>query len=352
MSKMRLNPALERLTPFSYCGTGYPVRLDANESCVPLSAEIRGELAAAVGNLNLNCYPDDCTVALREAFGRAFSVDPECVVPGNGSDELINMIVGRLIPYQGLVLGIERDFGSYWSNAEIFGRRTMRLPREADMTFSADALIEGAKRYDADLVIFSNPNNPSGSQLSRPEVIRLIESVDCLVVVDEAYMDFSDQSVLDLAGKYENLIVLRTLSKAMGLAGARMGFAVSDPALTFALRSVRDAYNVSAADQAIAAVLLNHPEHRARTLAEISRLMQLLKARLNGIAARSKQAMTIYPSVTNFVLVRLEDADAVSAAMHDRGISLRQFDRQLIRISVAPEETLNRVLDLLEETVC
>ena len=118
------------------------------------------------------------------------------------------------------------------------------------------------------------------------------------------------------------------------------------------MHCVRDAYNVSAPDQAIAAVLLNHPEHRARTLAEISRLMQLLKARLNGIAARSKQAMTVYPSVTNFVLVRLEDADAVSAAMHDRGISLRQFDRQLIRISVAPEETLNRVLDLLEETVC
>lgn len=115
MSKMRLNPALERLTPFSYCGTGYPVRLDANESCVPLSAEIRGELAAAVGNLNLNCYPDDCTVALREAFGRAFSVDPECVVPGNGSDELINMIVGRLIPYQGLVLesnGISAAIGA------------------------------------------------------------------------------------------------------------------------------------------------------------------------------------------------------------------------------------------------
>ena len=68
MSKMRLNPALERLTPFSYCGTGYPVRLDANESCVPLSTEIRGELAAAVENLNLNCYPDDCAVALREGM--------------------------------------------------------------------------------------------------------------------------------------------------------------------------------------------------------------------------------------------------------------------------------------------
>lgn len=349
---MRLNPALQSLTPFSYCGTNYQTRLDANESCVPLSEEIKHELAEAVRGLNLNCYPDDRTVALREAFGRAFSVDPECVVPGNGSDELINMIVGRLIPHQGVVLGVERDFGSYWSNAEIFGRRSVRIPREADMTFSADALIEGAKRFDADLVIFSNPNNPSGSELSRGEVIRLVESVDCLVVVDEAYMDFSDQSVLNLAGTCENLIVLRTLSKAMGLAGARMGFAVSTPQLTYAMRSVRDAYNVSAADQAIATVLLNHPEHRERTLSETARLMALLKASLADIAERARQKLTVYPSVVNFVLVRFEDANAVMDAMHKQGISLRQFDRELIRISVAPEETLNRVLDLLEQIVC
>ena len=349
---MRLNPALDSLEPFSYCGTDYPTRLDANESCVPLSEGLRRELADAILSLNLNCYPDDRTVALRQAFGKAFSVDPDCVVPGNGSDELINMIVGRLIPYQGLVLGVERDFGSYWSNAAIFGRRVEKLPRREDMTFTADDLLDGVRRYQPDLLIFSNPNNPSGSQLTREEVIRVVEEAGCLVVVDEAYMDFSDQSILGLAGRYPNLIVLRTLSKAMGLAGARIGFAVSDPKLTYALRSVRDAYNVSAADQAIATVLLRHPEHREATLQEIGRLMDLLKQRLAAIADRARQKMVVYPSVTNFVLLRLEDADAVSAAMHAQGISLRQFDPHLIRISVAPEATLLRVLDLLEQTVC
>lgn len=346
---MRLNPALETLSPFAYCGTDYTIRLDANESCVPVPAPIMEEIAQAITvKLNLNCYPDDRTVALRNAYARAFSVDAECVVPGNGSDELINMIVGRLIPPGGVVLGLERDFGSYWSNAAIFGRRAVRLPRLPDMTFTADMLIEGARRHDADLVIFSNPNNPSGSQLLRADVIRLIESVDCLVVVDEAYMDFSDQTVLDLAGKYENLIVLRTLSKAMGAAGIRTGFAVSTPKLTYALRSVRDAYNVSSVDQLIAAILLEHPEYRRATLAEIGRLMAIMKHRLTDIAGRSRQKMIVYPSVVNFVLLWLEDAGAVSDALHQKDISLRQLDNHLIRISVAREDILTRVLDELE----
>lgn len=345
---MRLNPALMRLTPFSYCGTNYPTRLDANESCVPLSQEIKAEIAQAVREINFNSYPDDQTVALRAAYGRMFSVDPECVVPGNGSDELINMIVGRLIPYGGVVLGVERDFGSYWSNAEIFGRRAVKLPRDEDLTFSVDDLLAGARQHDADLILFSNPNNPSGREIPRAEVIRLIETADCLVVVDEAYMDFSDQSVLDLAGRYENLIVLRTLSKAMGLAGARVGFAVSNPSLTYAMRSVRDAYNVSAADQAIATVLLSHPEHRTHTLEETARLMRLLKEGLDAIVANHPEQMVVYPTVTNFVLISVPDADKVMGAMHAAKISLRQLDHKLIRISAAPEETQKQVLRLLE----
>lgn len=349
---MRLNPVLDELSPFSYCGTNYSTRLDANESCVPLSKELMAEIAESMATkLNLNCYPDDCAVALRNAYAKAFSVDADCVVPGNGSDELISMIVGRIIPYEGVVLGVERDFGSYWSNAKIFGRHAVKLQRLSDMTFTVDQLIEGARQHNADLVIFSNPNNPSGLQLLRAEVIRLIESVDCLVAVDEAYMDFSDQSVLDLAGKYENLIVLRTLSKAMGAAGVRTGFAVSTPKLTYALRSVRDAYNVSSVDQLVATILLKNPEHRKNTLAEIKRLMMIMNARLTEIATRANQRMIVYPSVVNFILLWLEDAKAVNDIMHQKGISLRLFDEHLLRISVANEDTLNRVLDELESVL-
>ena len=118
---MRLNPVISELSPFSYCGTGYKTRLDANESCVPVPEYIKKEIADYITNtLDFNRYPDDLTVGLRNAYGKAFNVDPECVVPGNGSDELINMIVGRLIPHGGVVVGMQRDFGSYWSNAAIF----------------------------------------------------------------------------------------------------------------------------------------------------------------------------------------------------------------------------------------
>ena len=349
---MRINPVIEGLSPFSYCGTGYGIRLDANESCVPMPQAIKNEIAGYISNtLQLNRYPDDLTVGLRAAFGKAFDVDPECVVPGNGSAELINMIVGRLIPHGGTVVGMERDFGSYWSNAAIFERRAVKLPRLPDMTFTADMLIDGAKEHNADLVIFSNPNNPSGSQLERQEVIHVIEALDCLVVVDEAYMDFSDQSVLDLAGKYNNLIVLRTLSKAMGAAGARVGFAVSTPELTYAMRSVRDAYNVSALDQAAATILLGHPEYREHTLYEIKRLMELMKNRLDRIAKRSGGSMKIYPSVVNFVLMWMQDAQSVCDELHKKDISLRLLDKHLLRISVADEPTLCMVLDQLEDIV-
>lgn len=345
---MRLNPALEKLTPFEYCGTPYGTRLDANESCVPLSEDIVSEISDAISKINFNNYPDDLTRRLREAYAGAFDVNPECIVAGNGSDELINMIVGRIVPYGGTVVGMERDFGSYWSNAAIFGRNAVKLMRLPDLTFTADLIIDGAKEHNADAVIFSNPNNPSGSQLMRDEVIRLVETLDCLVIVDEAYMDFSNQSVLDLAGKYENLIVLRTLSKAMGAAGVRMGFAVSTPELTYAMRSVRDAYNVSAIDQAVATVVLSHPEHREKTLNETQRLMSIMKARLNEISGKANQSMVVYPSVTNFVLMRFDDANKLCEALHQKDISLRQFDDHLVRISVAAEPVLNRVLDEME----
>jgi len=349
---MRINPIIKDLSPFAYCGTGYTTRLDANESCIPIPQEIKAEIADYITNtLNLNRYPDDLTIELRKAYGEAFGVDAECVVPGNGSDELINMIVGRLIPHGGVVVGMQRDFGSYWSNAAIFERKAVKLPRLDDMTFTADMLIEGAKANNADLLIFSNPNNPSGTQLERSEVIRIIESLECLVVVDEAYMDFSDQSVLDLAGKYENLIVLRTLSKAMGAAGARMGFAVSTPELTYAMRCVRDAYNVSALDQAVATILLRHPEYRAETLKEIKRLMDILKNRLYEIEAKAQGRMKVYPSVVNFVLVWLDDAALVNEKLHQKDISLRFFDDHLMRVSVGDEKTLRFVLDELETAI-
>jgi histidinol-phosphate aminotransferase len=217
------------------------------------------------------------------------------------------------------------------------------------MGFSAEDLIAAAKKNRADLVIFSNPNNPTGSILTREEVIRIVETLDCLVVADEAYMDFADESVLDLAGSYPNLIVLRTLSKAMGVAGARLGFAVSTPKLSLAMKKVRDAYNVSAIDQAIGNTLLAHPEQREMTLKETARIMKMLQERLQDISNRATTKMTIYPSHANFVLMRLENAHALMDYLHDRDISLRAVGNDMVRISASEEKITNVVLDELDK---
>ena len=335
---MRLNPALDSLEPFSYCGTDYPTRLDANESCVPLSEGLRRELADAILSLNLNCYPDDRTVALRQAFGKAFSVDPDCVVPGNGSDELINMIVGRLIPYQGLVLGVERDFGSYWSNAAIFGRRVEKLPRREDMTFTADDLLDGVRRYQPDLLIFSNPNNPSGSQLTREEVIRVVEEAGCLVVVDEAYMDFSDQSLLPEFQDYANLLILRTCSKAFGMASLRLGFAVGQKRLVDAVKAVKSPYNVNSLSQKLGALVLGHPQAMKDALETILSSRDALLAGVRALEGEFPGRFHLLPSATNFITLRMADGERLYQYLGGQGIAIR-YTGGLARITCgAPEE--------------
>jgi histidinol-phosphate aminotransferase len=256
---MNLSKRLDNLTPFSYCGTNYPVKLDANESCVALLPDVVEDIISSIKKLDITKYPDDRALELRKAYADTFGLDAGCVVAGNGSDELINMLIGRVLPDDAVVVGAELDFGSYWSNCAIYGKKDIRIKRNSQMGITADDLITAAKSNDADMVIFSNPNNPSGSIISRSDVIKLVETLNCLVVADEAYMDFADESVLDLATKYPNLVVLRTLSKAMGVAGARLGFAVSNPKLAEAMRKVRDAYNVSAVDQEVGKHCLGTP---------------------------------------------------------------------------------------------
>ena len=345
---MRLSKRLDALSPFSYCGTDYAIRLDANESCVPLLPHITEHILHAIKSIDVSKYPDNSTTALRNAYAKAFCLDAECVVAGNGSDELINMLIGRVIPDDAIVVGVEYDFGSYWSNCAIYGKKSVKIKRNDEMGFSADDLIAAAQKNRADLVIFSNPNNPSGSILTRDEVIKIVEALDCLVVADEAYMDFADESVLDLAGSYPNLIVLRTLSKAMGVAGARLGFAISTPELSLAMRKVRDAYNVSAIDQAVGITLLAHPEQGELTLKETARIMKILQDRLQDISIRATTKMKVYPSHANFVLMRIENANALMQYLHDRDISLRAVGNDMVRISAADGKILNVVLNELD----
>ena len=234
-----LNEKLKNMTPYEPVSGNFAVRLDANESFVSQSEAIRAELAETLRELPLNRYPDPMAAEVCAKFAAYYGLNPAHVTAGNGSDELISVITGAFLSQGDKLLTVLPDFSMYGFYADLAGAEVVSLKKGEALTIDVDALIETARREQISCVMFSNPCNPTGQGLPREEVRRIVTSLDCLVVLDEAYMDFYTESLLDEAEAYDNLIILRTCSKALGLAAFRLGFAVATERLTKVLRAVQ-----------------------------------------------------------------------------------------------------------------
>lgn len=217
------------------------------------------------------------------------------------------------------------------------------IPKRDDLTIDVDEVIRSVNQTAGGMLLFSNPCNPTSLGLKRDEVRRLVRSVNCLVVLDEAYMDFWDQSLIQEAGDYDNLILLKTCSKALGMAGIRLGFAVANPIITKALRAVKSPYNVNSVTQAIGAVVLREQALlKERTNDLIASCRDLLE-HLSALAKRYPILEQIYPSVTNFVMVKTGQAKMLAQKLSDRSVAIRCFEGYL-RITAGSREENERLI--------
>ena len=323
------------------------VRLDWNESPYGLSpkAKIAYE-QFATGNI----YPEIDQFPLRDAIGRYLEVDAERIVVGAGLDDVINTVAMTVIEPGTEVIISEPTFGVYRSLFEVHGATVTDVPLgpAPDFAFPADAIIDRVSDSTR-LIIICNPNNPTGTLFDRQDVVRVIESVDCLVAIDEAYAEFSGVSHTELAERYDNVITLRTMSKFAGLAGFRVGYGAMPEALVPYFRRTAPAFfNVSAPSAAVAIASLDDLDHlRAnadRTISERERLT----AELNAIPD-----VTVYPSATNFLLVALpvNDATSVVDALAKEGLLVRGYGdgalRHCIRISLGLPEHHDNLLTVV-----
>ena len=234
-----LAPKTEALTPYDPVEGEYRVRLDANESFLLPTDTDREKMARAAAEAALNRYPDPLATRLCEAFAARYQVKPALVTAGNGSDELISIILSTFLQKGEKVLTLSPDFSMYAFYTSITETPCITLPKKPDMTVDVTAVIDTIRREGVRLLIFSNPCNPTSVGLPRDGVRRLLRETDALVVLDEAYMDFWDQSMLGEVEAYDNLILLRTCSKALGMAALRVGFAVANPTLTGIIRAAK-----------------------------------------------------------------------------------------------------------------
>ena len=323
------------------------IRLNGNENPYGASPRVAAVLAEF---RNFNHYPDPEQRQLRQALASYVGVAPEQLVAGNGSDELIDLLLRIFVGPGDQVIIPSPSFGMYSVNTEFCGGEAVLVPRDANFEIDLEA-VKLAVNARTKAVLLCSPNNPSGNTVSEAEVRALLDT-GRLVVVDEAYFEFCGQTAMPLLAEYPNLVALRTFSKWAGLAGLRIGLGAMHPDLAGTIMTVKPPYNVNlAAEVALIASLDDIPallERVQSIIVERERMAGLLAA-IPGVHP--------YPSQANFILVRLPDGSGprIFDALCQRGIFLRHWNNprlaDCIRISVGLPEETDAVAAALSELV-
>lgn len=335
------------LKPYDPVEGTYRIRLDANESFLLPTETDCVKMAAAIEELDFRRYPDPLCTKPCEAFAKLYGVDPALVTAGNGSDELISVIMSVFLQKGEKVLTLAPDFSMYRFYTDITENPCMVMDKNEDLTIDVDRVIDTINTQNVRLFIFSNPCNPTSLGLDREAVRRIITQTKALIVLDEAYMDFWDQSLLQEVEEYDNLIILRTASKALGLAAIRLGFAVANKTLTGVLRSAKSPYNVNSATQAIAAVALSNPLYRDVYVDLIKESRKQLSEGFKRLVDRG-YVKKLYDSCTNFVLIEVDDAPYFWEELADFGIVVRCLGNDRLRITAGKESENKEVIAAVE----
>ena len=345
----QLNEKVKNLTPYEPISGTYEIRLDANESFLKFSEEIENEMIQALKNTAFNRYPDPMATKLVDGFSKYFGVNPECVTAGNGSDEIISVIMNAFLQKGDKILTLEPDFSMYRFYAEIAECESVKYQKNENLDVNIDDVISLANSEKVRIVIFSNPCNPTSRIVTREDVRKLINGTDSLVVLDEAYMDFAgDESLLGEFEKYDNLIILKTCSKALGSAALRLGFAVANKTLTNVIRAVKSPYNVNSVSQALGEVLFAHPDYIDNCIETVVNSRKELYSAILQI--KSDKIEKVYETNTNFVFLKVKDAKQVFEKMKENSIIIRNMGDYL-RITAGTKNENEKMLETFKKVL-
>ena len=351
------SPVVHGLTPYvpgeQPRGTGALVKLNTNENPYPPSPRALDAIRAATDAL-LRLYPDPTGLALRETIARRFDLQAAQVFVGNSSDEVLaHTFVGLLNhgPDRPLLFP-DISYGFYPVYCALYGIAHVRLPLDSGFALRIDDYIEAV----AGAVIFPNPNAPTGRALPRAEIERLLVArPDCVLVVDEAYVDFGAESCVPLITAHANLLVVQTLSKARSLAGLRVGYALGHVELIEALVRVKDSFNSYPLDRlalAGATAAIDDAEHFEATRHKVMASRERLVRSLAGLG------FEVLPSLANFVFVRhpRHRGATLAAGLRERGVLVRRFDTpariaDFLRITVGTDEQCDLLIAALTPLV-
>lgn len=342
-----LNKKIRSLEPYEPISGTYKIRLDANECPDNYPQEIKEQIKSAIDKIDFNRYPDPMATEVVNAFAKYYEINPELVTAGNGSDELIFLIESAFLEKGDKMLVVAPDFSMYKFYSSICEVECDTFIKDDNLDIDVDALINKINSDNIKLVIFSNPCNPTGKGISASEVKKLVNTVNALVIADEAYMDFWDESLIKEVEDYSNLIVFRTASKAIGSASLRLGFAVANKTISKAIKAVKSPYNLNSISQVIGSIIYNQKEYLINRQKTIVRNREKLYNSLVKISETQKD-FRVYESCANFVFVKTPVGKELWEYLKANSIVIRYMG-DYIRITTGTEQEVNETVKCINE---
>lgn len=325
------------------------LKLDYNEPTVPPSPSVRKALIDYINKGKLQWYPrGDCKEVMDE-LSNYTKISSDKIIVGNGSDEILKVIANTFLSRCDEVIVPIPNYSMFIIDSRLVGAKIIQIPLYGDL--KARQIIE--KVNDKTRVIYlSNPNSPLGYLIEREEIMKILESAkNVLLIIDEAYFEFCNKTVIDLVEKYDNLIVVRTLSKAFSLASFRIGYAAANVSIINELNKVKDPESVNSLAQIAAINALKDIKYREKFISEILKSREYLKNEL------TKLGLKVWPSQANFLFVTFPcgiNARIVWKSLEKRGIFLRERTKVIensLRISIPKLEESKRLINEIKKEI-
>ena len=350
-----IKPSVRKQAGYVLAAPPAPRKLNQNESPFDFPLELKRQIVETITSQPWQRYPEFSPTELRASLASYYGWTPEGILTGNGSNELIQATLSVTLGADDTLVAPSPTFSLYRLLTSVNGGRYVPVPLDDTFAFDIDRLVDAARREQARVIVLNSPNNPTGSVLADGAVERILTETQAFVVCDEAYQDFGGPTALPLLRQTSRLVVLRTFSKAFGLAGLRFGVALAHPAVAEEIAKGKLPYNVNVVTLAAARMALRHAPMLAERTREVIQTRDRFMAEL-----RLVPGLTVYPSAANFVLFRcrsLPASDLFRRLLGEYGILVRDLSAsaelaECLRVSIGTDEDMDAVLVAIREILC
>lgn len=320
------------------------ILLNANEMSDNISSSVLKEIQEGILHLDLNRYPDNCCIQLREAYSRLLNVRVENVLAGNGSDQILGLLIGYFLKEGKTLLTLDPDFSMYDYYCAAYEADILKYSTKEDGSFDVENFIGFAIDNQVDMVLFSNPNNPTGFMLKNDDIRVMLKRLNTIpVVIDEAYAEFANESAVDLIDQFDNLYITRTLSKAYALAGARVGFLISNEKNIKEIHKANVPYVLNCVSQMIATIVLKHVD-------EFRNNIETIKKKRDEIIHSNYESIHIYKSQANFVKVKCSNLNHMYALFDQNHVVVRKYEgKDYFRLTIGNNQEYRLIKNIFDQ---